>query len=978
MRKQHLVIRHRFISVLATTTIASLACSGGRPSLSTGAQGSGSSSLTIHLSAGTPIAGATITVYAIHDADGRVNTAVGDAGVIGTGGPTDSSGDATVTLSMQDYSGPLQIVASGSNLSYVDPCSAASSDPAGVAIQIPADFTLSSLIPNYVAGTTLTLPVTILTTLADHEALAYVQGRHPLHPGTTTLSAALADRDRLFVQHITSSASAWDPASFRTTVPAALGDGPQTLNESALAALFDVALSSLAHRIAEQAGYDEGSTVINAVTVAQLLEQDLDADATFDGKGAGGAQVRTSGSSPVSIDAQTLRLPLASALDEFIYTPAVNKSGITRIDLSNAGVYDSITNDESDLFGAPPAGTFALDRIPPSVAFATPIPAATNAALTVQVRVTDTGAGFSSVWAQLNGTEPVEATATGSAGVYETLPLTLAPGPNTIVAWAVDNAQTSGQGQPSPATATANVIFDNSRPDPSYVAQLASYYDERGLSVATSGNVAVVPVQYVCSTAVNGCNKTAIPADRGISKVATRLGWAAQPTAAVLEGANPDNIPLLRWRVPYSSATDAPITKATYSVAVSCTGCSYPAAAGDLWRSAATSTEGVLFELPVASNLIPALASLPRTATLAVTATFTDAAGNAATNTVSVPFHLLGPPLAVVPDSSYLRCCSGYRPKGGWYLSYETVANGMYVSMWGTTNRSVYHYTVSNPYSQSVAINFPTATWTNKETWKARRRKFTQWFKPPDHFASAGACQIPANENELGSPCTRNGQSDFAFPSLPSCATDGGCPYSGYGCATRILANTHYDYLSAPACSEPRYPTQGCVAAVDPLRDWGTISAGTSPAYSKFYFGDHELSVKPNTGDYVIPGASAGSPAVVDVELFVSAITRLPRQYPWTSPGFAPPLPAQSCFGNGLGTGSYFTYATGQNRRKDCDGTSILETTAYYDYQYPEEIHDDISGSWSITPKPLDAAFNEIGDPAPQRVLGLNYQIPHN
>src|SRR3990172_4684950 len=154
MRKQHLVIRHRFISVLATTTIASLACSGGRRGLARGgAQGSGSSPLAIHLSAGTPIAGATITVYAVHDVDGRINSAVGSAGLIGTGGPTDSSGDATGTLSMQDYGGPLPRAASGSDLSYVDPCSAASSGSAGVAIQIPADFTLSSLIPNYVAGT---------------------------------------------------------------------------------------------------------------------------------------------------------------------------------------------------------------------------------------------------------------------------------------------------------------------------------------------------------------------------------------------------------------------------------------------------------------------------------------------------------------------------------------------------------------------------------------------------------------------------------------------------------------------------------------------------------------------------------------------------------------------------------------------------------------------------------------------------------
>jgi NAD(P)-dependent dehydrogenase (short-subunit alcohol dehydrogenase family) len=104
-----------------------------------------------------------------------------------------------------------------------------------------------------------------------------LQGRHPLHPGTTTLAAALAERDRLFVQHMTSSASAWDPATLRTTVPAALGDGPQTFNDSALTALFDVGLNALAHRIAPQAGYGDGSTVINAITPSaantRILEQ---------------------------------------------------------------------------------------------------------------------------------------------------------------------------------------------------------------------------------------------------------------------------------------------------------------------------------------------------------------------------------------------------------------------------------------------------------------------------------------------------------------------------------------------------------------------------------------------------------------------------------------------------------------------------------------------------------------------------------
>ncbi len=55
----------------------------------------------------------------------------------------------------------------------------------------------------------LTIDGTLLTTLADREALAYARGRHPAHSGTTTLSAAIAARDHLFVEHIVKNGSAW-------------------------------------------------------------------------------------------------------------------------------------------------------------------------------------------------------------------------------------------------------------------------------------------------------------------------------------------------------------------------------------------------------------------------------------------------------------------------------------------------------------------------------------------------------------------------------------------------------------------------------------------------------------------------------------------------------------------------------------------------------------------------------------------------
>jgi hypothetical protein len=184
----------------------------------------------------------------------------------------------------------------------------------------------------------------------------------------------------------------------------------------------------------------------------------------------------------------------------------------------------------------------------------------------------------------------------------------------------------------------------------------------------------------------------------------------------VLEGANPDNIPVLQWKVPYDSATDAAITKATYSVAVSCTGCSFPAATGNLWRNATTSASAVYFDLPIASNLIPALASVPGAATLAVTITMSDGAGNVkTTDPISVPFHLLGPPLAV-KDAGF----GGIGPDASSYACGNS-RDLSYYAMWSAAPLRLRHYVVSNPHQRSVAFSPPTATWTNHEYWKAGR-----------------------------------------------------------------------------------------------------------------------------------------------------------------------------------------------------------------------------------------------------------------
>ena len=74
-----------------------------------------------YVSAGAPVAGANVQVIAIDPSTGLVDTAIGANGVMGSGGPTDQAGFYRLTLSTENYRGPVQVIASGTNLTYLDP-----------------------------------------------------------------------------------------------------------------------------------------------------------------------------------------------------------------------------------------------------------------------------------------------------------------------------------------------------------------------------------------------------------------------------------------------------------------------------------------------------------------------------------------------------------------------------------------------------------------------------------------------------------------------------------------------------------------------------------------------------------------------------------------------------------------------------------------------------------------------------------------
>ncbi len=827
----------------ALVTLAATNCGGRRPNLDKSGTTASANTINVHLSAGAPIPGATITVYAIHDENAQVNLSVGNSGIIGTGGPTDSSGKAAVSLSTTNYSGPIQVIASGAALSYADPTGSAPNGGSAPLVQIPSSFVLSSFISSYNAGGSLDLPVTLLTTLADHEALAYLRGLHPLHLGAKKLSEALTERDPLWVTHVTTSTNAWNPATLRSTVPASFTTSTATLVDAVYAALPDLALNQLA-RDTGRAAYGEGSSAVTAITLAQLLEEDLDADAVLNGKGSAGAAIVTQGTNHVLLDSQFLRKPLAQALDTWIQNAALNLSGIHQGDLVGAQVFSAMTTDASDLFGDPPAGEYnPVDRAPPVLALATEPPqyaaaAAKGIALTITA---DDPSGVAGVFARIGATR-YPATQQADRTWKVTVDLQVA-GHNVITIWAVDQSPSANSGLDgqAPYQLTRDILLDTTLPSANYDAAFASYYDERGMAVSSQ-----VPPTY--TTAAKG----PVPAGGDFYKVATRLNAGAQASAAELETTNAQNIPLLRFAVPFNAQTDSPISQATYTVKVTCPGpCpAFPDATGALLVSPTKTEQEVHYLLPLATEYVPALATVQGPATLAVTITLVDGAGNS--NAISAPgftFHVLGPPLVVAEDTGYQASGDGkstypYRLNSP---AYATLYDGGATVFNPENTVRLVRYIITNPASQAVALStdFAGGAWSDQETWNGlvtgsghAYYTLTPGRQPPPAGAPASWCSYIQNNTGAALPadlttasvqysaCADSGAFFTPTGGTPQCSTDpGAVTITGPQTSAGLAVNAYY--LQAG-------------------RDGGTASTTGS-------------------GRYVVPAASGTSPGVLSL-----------------------------------------------------------------------------------------------------------------
>ena len=220
--------------------------------------------------------------------------------------------------------------------------------------------------------------------------------------------------------------------------------------------------------------------------------------------------------------------------------------------------------------------------------------------------------------------------------------------------------------------------------------------------------------------------KTTIPRGGHIYKATTRLAAAVPLGAAELETTNAGNIPVLRFSVPFNSSTDAPIVQANFSIAVSCAGCAaLPESTGALLASSTVVPQGLLFDLPLATDLIPTLGRVIGPGVIAVNLALADAAGNiAAVGPFEFTWHALGPPVAVSRDAGY----ASYGRLGSTFP--YRLSDNSYANLWNAGSSAfssglvrLVRYVVSNPSPQPIAIapvydQAPAGSWQAVETWQ--------------------------------------------------------------------------------------------------------------------------------------------------------------------------------------------------------------------------------------------------------------------
>lgn len=644
-----------------------------------------------------PIAEGKVTAY-------RLDSVMRREEVLSVGA-TDSDGG--FSLDLPSFKGDLLLVVTGGT--YSEPAVAAAVTTDGH--ELTAALVNVGSAANY-ENVTITPISHLITGLAEH----YV----------TTENQSVADGTNEASEHINKH---FGNLNWLQTVPTDLttSESPQ-FDESAKAGLILGALSMQARGIGETAGLTPGSG-INTIVLTTALYGDLSFDGFFDGVGSSGPILLPPGDATKSykLDGQTVRLSLALASQRFLGSER-NKSPFTDAD-SRQLRFDLSTNSDSRIFKE---NGSAYDTQPPQVSLTGDAPPrfTRESTVTVSVLADDgSGTGVHAVFAR-NGMDSATLSAVKAGGVWTFKDVPIRSGPNRIVIWAEDNATpaNSGSGKEAPAEIAVDVTVDTSVPVPAFVP-VASYFDERTLSVAQTAGVPSIPAVYNPALAQS---RRTLAHQSDVWKVKTRLSWgSSRLTGQELEGENHRNVPFLQLIVAENDASDAPISEVTYSISASCPGCPpITPSTGKLVASARSEPQKVFFDLPLSLETIPSLADLPSSpVSLSITATAHDAAGNTGSTggPMLLSFHIIGPPIVAWKDVDY---GSVEDPRSAFP---HKVSDGTYAQAWTnfstiTDNTTgpphlavrVVRYMLRNPHSVPVAIRkdaMSAGAWTATERW---------------------------------------------------------------------------------------------------------------------------------------------------------------------------------------------------------------------------------------------------------------------
>lgn len=471
------------------------------------------------VSAGAPVDGLTVKLVAIDATTGLPVTGRMGGPILGQSSGVTVDGGVSFSLTQENYVGPVQLVAEGASVTYVDPSDGTTS------ITLPANFSFSSFVESYNTGDRLDRPLTFMTTLADAAAKAYALGRNPSQATPVLLPAALRAVDPLFSSHITSS-----PWSFRTVYPVSLTTTSQSLRDGVYAAVGDVAFNQEARDIATDVGLTAGTGFAAPQFLAMLL-QDI-GDGQFDGR-ANGVQLQTAGTTPYLLDTNTTRFRQAIALDKFV-RGTQNRTQLTRQDLQTSNIYDTMSMDTSILYGASPAA-IPFDNAGPVATWtvtyqrdvgvtAAPVGPTHLVHGVVQLSIDATDvSGVASLTAVVNA-QPIAA-GTGSTpshfvGTFDVS--TATDGPVTVTATSCDRLANC-------ATSTYLVTVDNTKPAISLLQPAAGVFVSRSFDAEAT------------STDANGLESFAATAPSGLVDVDTQVGRVFVPasswTLAATEGA---------------------------------------------------------------------------------------------------------------------------------------------------------------------------------------------------------------------------------------------------------------------------------------------------------------------------------------------------------------------------------------------------------------------------------------------------------